>query len=75
MTVPSTDALDAEVVRRSGRRDVDYLTRAEANELRELLTVSGEDEALKHLSPTEKRQKTFEAMRVLTMAGRRGART
>ncbi len=37
--------------------------------LRELLTVSGEDEALKHLSPKEKRQKTFEAMRALTVTG------
>jgi len=37
--------------------------------LRELLTVSGEDEALKHLSPKEKQQKTFEAMRTLTVAG------
>jgi predicted ATPase len=37
--------------------------------LRALLMVSGEDEALKHLSPKEKRQKTFEAMRALTVAG------
>jgi predicted ATPase len=37
--------------------------------LRELLTVSGEDEALKHLSPKERRQKTFEAIRALTVTG------
>jgi len=37
--------------------------------LHELLTISGEDEALKHLSPKEKRQKTFEALRALTVAG------
>src|SRR5262249_9178459 len=34
-----------------------------------LLTVSGEEEALKHLSPKEQRQKTFEAIRALTVAG------
>jgi predicted ATPase/class 3 adenylate cyclase len=37
--------------------------------LHELLAVAGEDEALKHLSPKEKRQKTFEALRALTVAG------
>jgi class 3 adenylate cyclase/tetratricopeptide (TPR) repeat protein len=35
--------------------------------LRALLTASGEEETLKRLSPKEKRQKTFEAIRALTV--------
>jgi class 3 adenylate cyclase/tetratricopeptide (TPR) repeat protein len=37
--------------------------------LRELFGLPGEDEALKHLGPQDKRQKSFEAIRALTVAG------
>jgi class 3 adenylate cyclase/tetratricopeptide (TPR) repeat protein len=37
--------------------------------LRELFGLPGEDGALRHLTPREKRQRTFEAIRLLTVAG------
>jgi predicted ATPase/class 3 adenylate cyclase len=37
--------------------------------LRELFELPGEDETLRHLTPKDKRQKTFEAIRALTVAG------
>jgi transcriptional regulator with AAA-type ATPase domain/class 3 adenylate cyclase/tetratricopeptide (TPR) repeat protein len=39
--------------------------------LREPFGLPGEDDALKHLTPKERRQKTFEAIQALTVAGSR----
>jgi class 3 adenylate cyclase/tetratricopeptide (TPR) repeat protein len=54
---------------RQGMHQLDPTLEGSLPLLRELLTVFGEDEAFKHLGPKEKRQKTFEAMRALTVTG------
>jgi predicted ATPase len=54
---------------RQGLRRLDAGLEGILPTLRELFGLPGEDETLRHLTPKDKRQKTFEAIRALTVAG------
>jgi class 3 adenylate cyclase/tetratricopeptide (TPR) repeat protein len=56
---------------RQGLRQLDLDVEGTLPFLRELLGLPDEDDALRHLDPKDKRQRTFEALRAITFAGSR----
>ncbi|MBI3988378.1 MAG: AAA family ATPase [candidate division NC10 bacterium] len=54
---------------RQGLRSLDPALEGILPFLGELFTLPGEDDPLQHMDPKDKRQKTFEAIRALTVAG------